>query len=146
MMIVLLVFVEAVEVHHAGHDLLRYGQLVCFVRWPVACRQDLNVEFNWILFNRPLLNTFRPVVPVRLRLILRELQVIHHAFNAVGHLPSTINLQLCHNTPLVLNALGLLAEQSACEIVLEGLDEDVLIRKMCKKLDDSFELCLILLV
>ena len=104
-MIVLLVFVEAVEVLHAGHDLLRYGELVRFVRWPVACREDLYVEFDWILFNLSFLNTFHPMIPVRLRLILGELQVIHHALNAVCHLPSTINLQLCHNTPLILNAL-----------------------------------------
>lgn len=145
-MIVLLVFVEAIKVVHACHDLLRYGQLVCFVRWPVACRKDLYVEFDWILFNSALLNTILSVIPIRLRLILRELQVIHHSLNAVRHLASTIYLQLCHNTPLVLNALRLLAEEAPCKIILERLNEDVLIREMRKQLDDSFELRLVFLV
>ena len=60
-------------------------------------------------------------------MVLGELQVVHHALNAVGDLAAAVHLQEGDDALLILCALRLLAEEALGQEVLEALNEDVLI-------------------
>ena len=140
MVVVLLVLVEALEVVHASFDLLRHGELEGFVGWPVACGQYFDIEVDRVFLRRTLGHSILSVIPVGLCLVLREFEIVHHALDAVGHLTPAVDLQLGDDASLVLDALRLLAEQSASQIILERLNEDVFVREMREEFHHSFQL------
>ena len=126
-MVVLLILVKPLEIVHARHDLLRNGELERFVSRPVACGQYLDVKLDWILLKLAFLDALLPMIPVIFGLVLRQFEIVHHALDAVGDLATAVYLELGDNTPLVFDAFRLFAEEPAGQVVLEGLDEDVLV-------------------
>ena len=87
MVIILLIFVEAGEVVHACFDFLGYEVLEWFVGGPIAGCEDFDVELDGVFLGSAFGHAFLFVVPVSFCLVLGKFQVIHHALNAIFHLP-----------------------------------------------------------
>lgn len=123
--VLLLTSVEVSEAVHARLNLLRNRKLEGLVGGPVACGQDLDIEVDRVF-------TLLAGLPVMVLFcaFLGNLKVIHHAFDAVSHSSSTVNLQFGDDGLLVVHALRLLTEQTLGHEVLEGLDEDVFVREV----------------
>jgi hypothetical protein len=83
---------------------------------------------------------FLTIVIIPLGLVFCNFEIVHHAFDAISHLPSTIYFELSHNTTFIIHALRLFKEKSSCHKVLELFDEYVLICEMREQFDNFLKL------